>query len=65
MKGILKETGLMDKIHAVSLKTHTVQEFRENYKDKAEEILCRGGGKYEKKMAAKEKDASKSDDKTA
>lgn len=40
----------MDKIHALSLKTDTVQEFKTTYKDKAEEMLCRGGGKYDKKL---------------
>lgn len=43
----------MNKVHAVSIKTHTVDEFKTNFKDKAEEILCRGGSKFEKKMAQK------------
>lgn len=51
----------MDKIHAVSLKTHTVDEFKENYRDKADEILCRGGGKYEKKLNAKSKENDSTD----
>jgi hypothetical protein len=41
----------MSKIHAVSIKTHTVDEFKASYKEKADEILCLGGSKYEKKMA--------------
>lgn len=51
VKGVLKDAGIMNKVHAVSLKTHTVDEFKKNYSEKAEEILCRGGGKYEKKLA--------------
>jgi hypothetical protein len=54
----LKTSGIMSKIHAVSIKTDTVDEFRTNYKDKAEEVLCRGGSKYEKKLAQKQDEAS-------
>ena len=60
VKGILKESGIMDKIHAVSLKTDTIDEFKTTHKEKAEEILCRGGSKFEKKQAEKAKSEEKS-----
>jgi BolA protein len=48
VKGILKDEGLMEKVHAVSLKTDTVQECKKAFPKQAEEMLCRGGGKMDK-----------------
>lgn len=55
---MLKTSGIMNKIHAVSIKTDTVDEFKTNHREKAEELLCRGGSKYEKKMAQKDQQPS-------
>ena len=58
----------MDQVHAVSLKTDTIEEFKNIYKHEAEEILCRGGSKYEKKIkeqqTAKDSKVATSDSKT-
>ena len=54
MKSILKDAGIMDRIHALSMKTYTVEEFKAQYKGKAEEVLCRGGMKLEKKTKGNE-----------
>lgn len=58
VNSVLKTAGIMNKVHAVSIKTHTVDEFQTNFKEKADEVLCRGGSKYEKKMAQKDKQQS-------
>ena len=46
----------MDKIHAVSIKTDTVEECKLAFPGKAEEIFCRGGGKMDKKKQAQVQD---------
>ena len=43
VKNILKEEGVMSSIHALSIKTDTVEEYRHVYKDKADETLRRSG----------------------
>lgn len=50
VKNILKEEGVMSSIHALSIKTDTVEEYRHVEKDhSSEEIPCRSGYKAEKK----------------
>jgi len=49
----------MSKIHALSLKTDTIEEYKQANKNKPEEMPCRGGSKYEKKQ--KEKSANSED----
>lgn len=50
VKDAIKEAGVMDQIHALSLKTHTIEEFENNYPEQAaEKLQCRGGSKYDKK----------------
>ena len=46
---ILKEEGIMDKIHALSMTTHTDSEFETAHPHKAAEYPCRGGSKFDKK----------------
>ncbi len=59
MQNILKGEGIMSKIHALSLKTDTIEEYKQANKNKPEEMPCRGGSKYEKKQ--KEKSANSED----
>jgi len=44
----------MSKIHALSLKTHTETEFIESYPEQAEQMHCRGGSKFDKKVNDKQ-----------
>ena len=43
----------MAEIHALSMKTDTLAEFRQTHKHKAEEMLCRGGSKFDQKQREK------------
>lgn len=51
VKSILKEEGVMDKIHALSMTTHTEDEMETKHPEKAQRYPCRGGSKFDKEMA--------------
>lgn len=51
VKDLLKEQGIMDRIHAVSMTTKTEAELEQSDPEKARRYPCLGGGKFDKKNA--------------
>jgi BolA family transcriptional regulator, general stress-responsive regulator len=48
VKDLLKEKGIMDKIHALSMTTRTILELETSDPEKARKYPCLGGSKFDK-----------------
>lgn len=54
VKSLLKEEGIMDKIHALSMTTRTEAELERTEPEKAMRYPCLGGSKFDKQNTPKE-----------
>lgn len=57
VKSLLTEEGVMAKIHALSMTTHTENEFETKHPELARKYPCLGGSKFDKEMQKKKQDA--------
>lgn len=49
VKDLLKDQGIMDRIHALSMTTRTEAELEQSDTEKARRYPCLGGSKFDKK----------------